>query len=519
MRKSLLGLLCIATITLSAQTSRSKNVNAPKANYATILSPKGIDSYYAAFANTEKSVLPFSESQFQSSLNFQSLNRIENSDETPGLFFVLNGVKPEDLTTFVNRSKAEELYKVDVYPREQANINVLIMAKGEPTHYFEIPVTAKYNNEAQKVPTTLTFSFEEEAKYLTIVGDMAKITPYFVQEYLNVHFGENVLLDKIVNQLYDSYDIRTDKANQQFYFIKNKNDVETTNASKAKVEELEKLLANIKSIQELRAIKTNLEEFKTYWSSLLENYNLNEKEGKKMGWGLLMNLHKIAVLQEDFGSARKYINQALGLEEKKGITKNAKRSFDQLLKMYSLNYNQSNGERKYASAYIVDQQLLAIAGQKTSSTNKRDIEKLEGHVVLSNGDKISGKISLSFTAEEPANDGMMSLNGDVTGKRVKVYYLNKKGKQKVTSYKCKEIKEIVVDERIFEAVNPKKSVITTDGALGLSLNNTVFMERLYKHGTLKLFKDLIGETEYYFKLKGKKKHKRQMLNILKSVQQ
>ena len=64
----------------------------------------------------------------------------------------------------------------------------------------------------------------------------------------------------------------------------------------------------------------------------------------------------------------------------------------------------------------------------------------------------------------------------------------------------------MVDNKVFESVTPKKSILDTSGdALGLSLNNTMFMERIYSSDAIKLYKDLTTTAGFYFGMPNVKK--------------
>jgi len=303
--------------------------------------------------------------------------------------------------------------------------------------------------------------------------------------------------------LYKEYDLRTTDVNGNFYYIKNKKNKALQEETKANIVSLEKVAANFKTLNELRAGKDQLVPFIDFWKKQLSNYDLSDKTGKKIGWGILMNLHKIYLLTEDYNSAGNYMNQMLALEEKKWITKSARNKFNRKKEQYAVNFNTTTGERIYGSPYEVDAIIQKI--EKAEAIENNNITKATGYIIDAEGQKLDGKISMRFSPEQQEGS-IISLDGDTTGKRATVTYINEKGKTKNKVFKCKQVKEIFVDGRVFESVTPKKSILdTSDNALGLSLNNTFFMERIFNSDTIKLFKDLTSTGNYYFITKGAQK--------------
>jgi len=266
---------------------------------------------------------------------------------------------------------------------------------------------------------------------------------------------------------------------------------------------MEETLQPLNSLEKLRANKGELQPFKDFWTQQLTNYDLGSKDGKKAGWGILMNLQKIPLLVEDFTASQGYIDQLIGLSYKKWVTGSAKSSHKDAIKGYGVNFDES-GNRKYGTPYEVDPLLAKIA--KNDAIKSNNFKDAPGYVVKKDGEKLEGKIALRFSPEAPSGGTVVSLDGDTTAKRVYVTYVNAKGKTRTASLKCKEVAEIVIDNRTFQSVNPKKSIIDgSDGALGLSLNNTVFMERIFSSDKVTLYKDLTTTTDFYFSFPNVKK--------------
>ncbi|WP_299798300.1 hypothetical protein [uncultured Maribacter sp.] len=506
MKKPLLVLFLFGTVTIFAQSTKSKNIKVAIPSYAKKPVPQNVNTYMGAFANTTNAVLPFTEDEFKNALQFQDFTRFSSDTGTPDFLFALNGLSVRDLDLTISRSKANETYSVSIVPKSDAAISVLTMLNGESVHYNRIPVLPKADSQGTIVPVVIDFKFAEEEKYLiTNDNDQAKATPYLVQEYLKENLGDNFLTKKLAPILYEDYDIRSNSEFEKFYFIKDKKTEGLEDETKAKVLALEETAAAFTNLEQLRAGKEQLQSYRTYWEEKLTNYDLSSKSGKKVGWGIVMNLYNVALMQEDFEAASKYINMALETEEKKWITKGKKNAFDKHYASYTLNYDKDSGERIYSEGYTVDPILAKIA--KKDAIEGNNINKAPGYVIKDDGEKVEGKISMRFSPQEQEGGNIMDVSGDTTAKRVTVTYINEKGKTKNSSLKCKEVSEIVIKDRVFEPVNPKKGILkATDGALsGFNLNNTVFMERVHSGTGIKVFKDLTGVDTYYFAIDGVKK--------------
>ncbi|MEP2057875.1 MAG: hypothetical protein ABJJ05_08720 [Maribacter litoralis] len=506
MKKPLLVLFLFGTVSIFAQSTKSKNIKVAVPSYAKKPVPKNDITYMGAFANRTNAVLPFTEEEYKNALQFQDFTRFSSDSGTPDFLFALSGLTVKDLDLTIARSKANETYTVSIVPKKSADINVLTMYNGESVHYNSIPILPTADSQGKVIPEVITFKFDEEEKYLvTNDNDQAKGTPYLVQEFLKESLGDNFLTKKLVPILYNDYDIRTNAEFEKFYYIKDKKTEGLEDETKAKVMAFKEMSAAFTNIDQLRAGKEQLQSFRTYWEEKLANYDLSSKSGKKVGWGLLINLYNVALMQEDFEGASKYMKMALETEEKKWVTKGKRNAYNKHYEAYTLNYDENSGERIYSEGYTPDPILATIASNKAAEAN--NITKAPGYVVKNGGEKMEGKISMRFSPKEQEEGNIVDISGDTTAKRVTVTYVNEKGKTKNASLKCKEVQEIVIEERVFESVNPKKGLLKVGdaGLTGFNLNNNIFMERIYQGEDIKLFKDLTDVDTYYFGIEGQKK--------------
>ncbi|WP_291961278.1 hypothetical protein [Maribacter sp.] len=508
MKKPLLVLFLFGAVSIFGQSTKGKNITVAIPSYAKKPVPKNVKTYMGGFANSNDAALPFTEEAFNNALKFQDFTKLTDENGTPDFLFALKGLTIKDLDMKFTRNKGEEKYSVSIVPNSDAAISVLTMLNGESVHYNRIPVLAKADSQGKIIPEVITFDFEEEEKFLIIFGeDKVKGTPYLVEEYLRRSLGKNFLAKELTPLLYADYDNRSNSEAEKFYFIKDKKTEGLEDETKAKVMAFEEMSAAFTNLEELRAGKEQLQSFRTYWEEKLATYDLSSKVGKKAGWGLIMNLYNVALMQEDFDAASKYMDMALETEEKKWITKAKRNDFNKHYERYTFNYDTATGERIYSEGYTVDPVLAEIARKEAIEGNNIDNEV--GYVIKDDGEKMEGKISMRFSPQEKEAEGgnIMDVSGDTTAKRVTVTYVNAKGKTKNSSLKCKEVSEIVIEDRVFEPVNPKKGFIksTEAGLSGFNLNSTIFMERVYVGTGIKLFKDLTDTDTYYFSIEGVKK--------------
>ncbi|SHJ66403.1 hypothetical protein SAMN04488007_1031 [Maribacter aquivivus] len=506
MKKPLLVLFLFGTMSIFGQSTKSKNIKVAIPSYAKKPVPQNVNTYMGAFANSKNAALPFTEEAFKNALKFQDFTKLTDENGTPDFLFALNGLSIKDLNLTISRSKANETYSVSIVPKADAAIGILTMLNGESVHYNRIAVLPKADSQGTIIPVVLDFTFEEEEKYLTFANDeQAKGTPYLVEEYLRVNLGDNFLTETLAPVLYEDYDIRANTEFEKFYFIKDKKTEGLEDETKAKVADFEEMSTTFTNLEQLRAGKEQLHSYKTYWEEKLAAYDLSSKTGKKAGWGLIMNLYNVALMQEDFEAASKYMEMALETEEKKWITRGKKNAFDKHYASYVLNYDKDSGERIYSEGYTVDPILAKIAKKEAIQGN--NVDKAVGYVIKDDGEKMEGKISMRFSPQEQEGGNIMDVSGDTTAKRVTVTYVNAKGKTKNASLKCKEVSEIVIEDRVFEPVNPKKGFIksTEAGLSGFNLNSTIFMQRVFVGTGIKLFKDLTDTDTYYFSIDGVKK--------------
>ena len=503
-----LSLLMLSASAVFAQTSRSKNVNLPVPSYAEVPAPANLNTYTAMVITSENSVLPYTEDEFFKGLQLQSFTQLSNPDADADLAFAMKGISPEDLDIDISRNKLAKEYNLSIVPGPDAQLKILVMVNGTATQLHTIPVRAKRTTEGKTISESLNFSFEEEEKYLVFYGDdKASATPYLVEQYLSQLLGHDFLSKTIVPTLYEIYDNRVDYDVRQVFYIKDKKNEALEAETEAKTLAFDETIASFKTLEELRAGSAQLNAYADYWKSKLAEQDVSDKAGRKVSWGMYMNLHTVAFLQEDYATASDYLNKALEMDEKKGITKAAMRNLKDLQEGYALNFDPATGNQLYAENYEKDPLLEKIEAIDMMKSN--NIKDAPGYVLQEDGTKLDGKVSLTFFATPGAGSGgnMLSLDGDDTGRRVYVKHLNKKGKTRISSFKCKEVKEIVVDGAVYEAVNPKVGIlkVSNNALSGLNLNNTIFMKRVFVSEEIGLHKDLMDTDSYYFSIPGVKK--------------
>ncbi len=505
MKRPLIYLLMLGATAVSAQTWKSKSIDVPTPSYAEYPAPEGIHNYTVELANIKGAGVHFTNDDLKRELSLQNFEAHDGSNTTPDLFFAVNGVKVEDIDITVKRSQKQKLYWLSVLPTEKTSISVLTMAKGENVHYQDFRINARLDESKKPIPVSLEISEAEIEKYLIISegGNQFKGTPYLVQEYLKEHLGDSFLKNLLVPTIQESYDNRVDLKSKTFYWIKDKKNKALEADTKNNLALLEETMKSLNTLEKLRANHGELKPFKDFWTQQLGNFDVSNKDGKKVSWGILMNLYRLSLMEEDFTAAKNYLDQIVALDYKKWATSTAKSGYKSTTESYAANYDEA-GSQKYAAAYEVDAILAKIA--KNDAVKNNNVKDAPGYVLTKDGEKMEGKISLRFSPEEQTGGNIVDLSGDTTAKRVYVKYVNEKGKNKTKTYKCKDVAEIVVDNKVYESVTPKKSILdTSDDALGLSLNNTVFMERIYSSDAIKLYKDLTTTTGFYFGMPNVKK--------------
>ncbi len=503
MRKSLVLLLALTAAGLQAQSVKNENIKVTIPSYSIRNAPENVKTFMGAFAQTEGGVLPFTEEALKDEMNFQSFVPHTDNTTAPDLMLMVNGITRNDLIVSITRSKANEKYTVSILPKTDATIDIIVAAKEELVHYLSLPVRVKAAADGKKIPEIFEFSFKEEEKYLIKEGeDSAKASPYLVQEFLKRNKSEGYLTNSFLPLLYEIYDNRADNQVENFYYLKDKKIPSLEEETKGNLLALEEVAATMTTLDALRAGKSDYAPFITFWKERLANYDISSKAGKKAGWGILMNLYKLSMITEDFTAAKTYLDQAIACDHKKWITSGVKKSYEGVLENYNNNYDAATGNRTYIDAYEVDPKLATIAAD--AEVEKNNINKAEGYVITKEGEKMEGKISMRFS-EVAGGGNIVDVSGDTTAKRVTVTYVNEKGKTKNKIFKCKEIQEIVADGKTFASVNPKKPFLEQEAVSFGMLNNTVFMQRIFKSDKITMFKDLTATDSYYFEMPGVKK--------------
>lgn len=505
MKKPIVGIVLLMASFLSAQTFKSERITIPVHNYALYPSTVEMKTYGAEIVEDGESILPFSKEELKEKLRFEEFALFEAETGAPDLFFVINGVGVDDVSVKVFND--DDIY-LKLYPTKNTVIKVIFMANGVNTHLMEFPVVAKVNAQKQPIPETFEVRKSEIEKYLVYndEGEYEGPTSFLIEEYLKRALGKDFLEKDLIPRLQNRYDNRVALRSEKFYYIKDKKDDSVEEMTLGKLKELELKSADLDSRAAIVANMEVLENYSSYWDAQLKKLDLDSKDGTKLGWAILQNLYNISLIKGDIVSAEAYVGQMENLGYKKWDTSLLRTEFDKIKKNFSNNYSLKNGmERNYADSYPVDRELILFANQKLLAKN--NIKDVIGHVITKDGEKLEGKISMVFSSKPSENTGnIISLDGDNTGKKVYVKYVNEKGNSKLKTLKCKDVLEISVGDRLFEPVNPKQDALeSAANALSFSMNNTVFMEKMYGSDRVKLFKDLTQVGVFYYDFPEEKK--------------
>lgn len=517
MTKKLFSLVTLLLVCFSyGQTWKSKSVEAPKISYPKLPPLNTVNTYLAEVINTEGSSLYFSNQEFKNAVQLQSLKLHEDKNASPGLLFGISGPPKEDFNVSVKRQGG--VYTIEIFPSEKIDIKLLTMARGKPFDLKSFPVPTNYTpgvngQNATVLPDTYQVKEDEVEKYLVFNEDKTqyKLSTFLANEYLKKQYGDDFLKKTIVPYIYAQHDLRVDLEIDTYYYIKDKANEALEDESKNKLEELESVYKNFNTYESLATIKTSLEPFKLYWEGLLQNYAAGDKKQKEARWGLLMNLFNVSMLYEDFDAASKLVDEIASLDYKKAVSGNVEIEFKNQKEAFLLNFNETTKERLNSTEYPVSPLLETIAKQKEADQAateklKVNLEKAPGYLITDKDEKLEGAISLEFITP-PSNGGnIVSLDAEGPARKVRLTYLNDKGKQRTDAFKTKEVKEVVVGNKIYVPVNFKGGPLTTDSdALGLSLSNEFFMLRLYSSENVELFQDLRSENTFVVKFPNEKK--------------
>ncbi len=506
---------CFILVTGIAQKQKSKSVRIVIPSYPTEQPVKDMESYAINFLDKAQRALPFNEEELQKALNFESFSH-HVGDETPDLFFGVQGVGVNDVRTTIKRYASKKRYEVYTKPKENTKFSIMLLVDGEPRQILDFLVPIQIGQDKKAITTVTTFSFDEAEKYLDFRDvDNAKPTPTLIKDFLQKYLGKDYLTKTVVPKLKAKYDYGSEKTSQAFYYIKDKKNKPVIEESKKKVVELyDNIFSKINTLEDLRDNKALFDPYIAYWKDLYEKY----KSTKKPAWAMLMNLHNTAMITEDVALAEEYLNKLVALETKSWATGSAKKRFKRFKERYDINHN-VNGERIYAEAYKLDKRIGKVlqSEEAKKKAQANDIVGAAGYVISSKDEKFEGEVTLKFSKEEKKQQGtIVSLDGEkIPGKSVSVKYKNAKGKTRFKELKAKKVKEVVVGDKVYKPINPE-----TDGlqkvanALNFAFSNVFLMKELYKSEKVGVYlnhKD-DGEGVYYLKFPSNEKAQRIKMN-------
>ncbi len=499
--------------TIIAQKQKSKSITILLPSYPTELPVKDLDTYAINFLDKAERALPFNEEELQKALNFESFSH-SVGDETPDLFFGVQGVGINDIETTIKRSGSKKQYTVYSKPKTNTKISIMLLVDGEPRQILDFPIPIR-TQDKKAVTTITTFSFDEAEKYLDFRDvDSAKPTPTLVKDFLKKYLGDEYLTKTIVPKLKSKYDYGSVKKSQTFYYIKDKKNKPLIKESKQKIIELyNNIFAKTNTLEDLRDSKALFTPYITYWKDLYEKY----KSVKKPAWAMLINLHATAIIMEDVSLAEEYLNKLVALETKSWATRAAKDRFKKFKEKYDINHNHS-GERIYAENYELNKRLGNVLKneEEKKKAKANDILGTTGYIISSKDEKFEGEITLKFSKEEEKKEPgtFISLDGEKTpGKSVTIKYKNARGKTRIKELKAKKVKEIVIGDKIYKPINPE-----TDGlqkvanALNFAFSNIILMKELYKSEKIGVYLSHKSDSEYYLKFPSNEKAKKVKMN-------
>lgn len=510
MKKQLLVILIFSFSLGIAQTFKSKYIKIRVPSYPEKGSVKSLSTISGGIVEKETRALPFTEEEFKNALVFEDKEYSPNADMT----FAVKGVSVNGIDISV--TKENDNYLVAVIPNAKARIEILLMLKnGQAVHYDFFRVSPRRDINNNPIRETVIIPYSSYKKYFEF-GDEDKfwIKPALVEKYLNKRFKEGFLNTDLIPSLLKKYDYGSKVVNNSiFYYVKDKkNNKALKQESKNKITAFQDLLAKTKTLKDLRANKPELEKYAAYWNNLYEKY----KDEKKVAWAMLVNLHKLSIIMEDKDKAKKYFDAIVALNTKKAYTSLIKKEYENYINSYSFNHDAS-GERSYLENFEVDNTLkkvIALDKKRENVNNEKakekshDLKEVIGEVILENGDKLKGRITLLFS-ESPnqTKDAITLTGGSTAGKLVILDYKNKKGKSKRKKFKYKKVKEVIANNKLYKPVRLESSSLgALVGLMSLSSNNTVLAEEIYFSDKVGIYRDN-RNNKFYVKFPKDKKAK------------
>ncbi|WGK65358.1 hypothetical protein [Croceiramulus getboli] len=488
-----------------AQKSKGTSVTIPKISYPEYPTPDNVETYMVAIVNKEGQALPFSEQELQDEVQFENFKAVAE-EESPDLFIALQGLQIEDIDVTVKRSKAKERFYLSMLPKEGAVIGILTMAHGESVHYNTLAITPRTTADQQVIPETLEFDFDEAEQYLEISADESQFkgTPALVEAYTKQVLGPDFVNTRLAPYLYELYDTRAETYAERLYYIKDKKNDELSEETEQQLEALEALSQSL-SKEDITNGASVLDAQVIYWKGLLSSYPEDSKSHRDVRWGILKNLYYLALAQGKLNDAVNYHNQIDELDINGLSTGLFKAEHNSKVAVLEKNFDLNTGTKIVPESFEKDEMMKSLEAREEAFAN--NIEKKEGLIITTEGEKLEGLITLSFIlppSDEPGT--MINLDGDQTAKIVYLTYENDKGKTKTKGYKARKVQRVEVDGKVFAPVNPAADELDTAvNIANLSFNNTVFMQEVHTTDAVILYKDLTKPDAYFFKFPEDKK--------------
>ncbi|MDX1279372.1 hypothetical protein [Oceanihabitans sediminis] len=349
-----------------SQNLKSKTVLLNTPVYADLVKPENVTTYSAEVALGSGEVLNFTNAELKQKLILEDFTKA-TEDITPDLFFAISGVSRKDLDVNGTIGPAmHDSYRLEILPKDKAKITIAVLVKGEVTHIWDPAIPYKKDVSGTPQPYIIDFNVKDKDKYLVTLphNSFPVITQYTIRKFLDKSLGDSYLEKKLIPALKETYDNSLKKNYTEFYFIKDKKDKDFSKESKAKLESLKDLsLAKFSSLKNLRENKNEIIPYITYWESILEKYPNTDKNTKKINWGILMNLHQIYLLIEDFENASKYMQKALSLDYKEYYTKAMAEDLAKSILAFNKNYNGNAENKNYSEKYEKNDLAKYVSGE------------------------------------------------------------------------------------------------------------------------------------------------------------
>lgn len=324
---------------------------------------------------------------------------------------------------------------------------------------------------------------------------------------MSLYGSKEKLIEVLISKIRKTFDLRVDHIQTGYTYLKDKKNPGLEEETENSILELEEALKDVKNLNDLTGKSTEIKKFQEFWIKKLEASLVGGKSTAKVSWHITKNLYNTSYLLKDMEGLNSYYEQIIDLNTKKFATAGFKYEHKKNIELLSKHINTINGEIIYADNYKVNPFLAKLDAsiKDKKYAKKNDLNKVDGYIVTSDGEKIEGKISLRFSPAEKTQGNIVDLNAGDPGKKLTLFALNAKGKLKGKNYKTKNIDKFVVKDKIYEPVRVKKGLGSELDISALGLNNSFFMEVLYSNEKFKIYKDLMNLGIYEYKGKDDKK--------------